>query len=142
MYIQLRADELDVPTRHGKSKKRAHLPSEPSVRAYILSLEARIKASDEIILGLTSSMKKMRAISLDEALAASTDEADELEVAAGLRGQASHQELVRVIRRLIDPQCLVRFGLRRERCIFNPATGEELLTSAEVDLLEKIIRVT
>ncbi|QND79573.1 hypothetical protein H4W19_14660 [Pseudoxanthomonas mexicana] len=138
-YIQLRADELDVPGLRRKEGKSEGPLGDPSVRAYIQALEARIKASEEIIVGLTGSMKKMSPISLNEALATTSDDGDQLEIAAGLRNVFSHHDLVASIRRLLDAEHLVRFGLKKERSIFNPATGEELLTVAEVELFQAIV---
>jgi len=138
LYIQLRAGELDLPGLKSGNGRRAGPASDPNVNAYIQALEARIKASEEIIVGLTSSMKRMRAISLNEALGSKSDDSDQLEIASGLREVASHEDLVRLIRKLIDTRHLASFGLKRERSIFNPATGEELLTAEDVVLLQAI----
>ena len=141
-YIELRASELELPGLSENSRDPLALVGDSGVRAYIRTLESRIKVDEELIRGLTTTLKSMRPVSLDVALAAASEQDDQLEIATGRLGMPRAGECAFVIRKLLDSSHLASFGLEISAGIFNPATGEELLSEEEVEVLKELVGIT
>lgn len=140
IYIELRASELDIPRKDDAGVDPLSKIGDAGIRAYVRSLEQRNKVSEELIVGLAKTVKGMRPISLSEALAAtSPSDADMLDLAKGVIINPAHSEVSAVVRKLLNEAHLAAFGLELRGGIFNPATGEELLSQCEVETLKHFI---
>ena len=137
IYIELRNSELKLP-RIGDREQNATKSGDVATRSYITSLEQRLKASEAIVRGLTATLRRIKPISLDEALAISR-EGDVLDIAQGVQSTPSHADSKAIVEKLLRPEHLAAFGLIFDHSVFNPSTGEELLTTNEVMILRKLV---
>lgn len=136
-YIELRARELELPGQNRPRDEDASCIEDVRLRTYVQSLEQRLKVSEEMIIGLTESLRNMRPISLDLAISAAGED-DTLEVAKGVRPDPNRTETAALARRLTDPGHLAQFGLKFEGGVFNPATGAELLSERDIAVLRAL----
>jgi len=136
-YIELRSEELRSGLRMPAPPGPPH-PDDPAVSAYVRSLEQRLRVSEQMVLGLSQTLRGLRPVSLQQALASGTGGGDSLDLIAGAQERPSDADVSALVHRLLDERHLSRFGLRLDRSVFNSVTGEELLSPEEVATLLRL----
>jgi len=137
VYIDLRSEELRSSLRMQSTASLASSES-PAVSAYVRSLEQRLSVSEQMIVGLSQTLRGLKPVSLHQALICGVRDGDSLDLIAGAQERPSDLDVSALVRRLLDHRHLSRFGLSLDQSVFNSATGEELLSPEEVSILQRL----
>ncbi|EKT2105185.1 TPA: hypothetical protein ACOEOC_000550 [Stenotrophomonas maltophilia] len=137
IYIELRSEELRLDLRMPATADPSR-SDDTAVAAYVRSLEQRLSVSEQMVIGLSQTLRGLRPVSLQQALISGTREGDSLDLVAGAQERPSDTEVSELIQKLLDERHLSRFGLRLDRSVFNSATGEELLSPEDVSTLQRL----
>jgi hypothetical protein len=137
IYIELRSEELRTGLCLPGAASLAS-SDDPAVNAYVRSLEQRLSVSEQMVVGLSQTLRGLKPVSLQQALISGMREGDSLDLVAGAQERPSDLEVSGLIQRLLDERHLSRFGLRLDRSVFNSATGEELLSPEDVSILQRL----
>lgn len=139
MYIELRSSELLLPGVEEKQANALAGVKDAALRAYVRTLESKLKITEQMNDALSEAVKRMRPIELDAAIRAMSEAEDTIDLGAGAKN-FDYIDLVGIIRRLMDPLHLASFGLLCGPGIYNPATGVELISERDVGILNAFLR--
>lgn len=137
IYIELRSEELRLDLRMPATADPSR-SDDTGVAAYVRSLEQRLSVIEQMVIGLSQTLRGLRPVSLQQALISATREGDSLGLVTGAQERPSDTEVSELIQKLLDERHVSRFGLRLDRSVFNSATGEELLSSEDVSTLQRL----